>query len=425
MMRVHRSRHHPVRGPGRQPSGKAGAAPAETRLAHPGWPVVGAAATGVFFASLVVVTFPVLLKPLAAEFGWTREAVSAAFSLAAIAAAVTAFPLGLLLDRVGARRVALPSLVLLGLLFASLALLQPQRWQLYFLYAALGVVGMGSSPVAYGRAISGWFSARRGLALALVITGGALGGILLPPAAQAITRAFGWRATCFVLGLAALVIGLPMLLRGLRERPAGQAESTRRAGDALRTTLRRPAFWLLVLGLGAGTMLQNSVIVHLAALLTDRGAEPARAALALSAMAGAAVLGRLLTGLVIDRLFAARIACVLMGLAALGAFLLATADSFAAGLLAAVLVGFGTGGEADVVPYLLSRYFGLRGFSTLYGLAWMVGAIGGALGPVAMGRAFDRTGSYAEPLGALAVVGLTAAGLMLALPRYRISDAPR
>ena len=88
---------------------------------------------------------------------------------------------------------------------------------------------------------------------------------------------------------------------------------------------------------------------------------------------------------------------VLLALAALGTFLLSGAESLAIGLVAAALIGFGMGGEADVTPYLLSRYFGLRAFSALYGLTWTVYAVAGAMGPVLMGKAFDLTGSY-EPL---------------------------
>lgn len=85
---------------------------------------------------------------------------------------------------------------------------------------------------------------------------------------------------------------------------------------------------------------------------------------------------------------------------------------------AAALIGFGLGGEADITPYLLTRYFGLRSFSTLYGFTWTAYAIAGAIGPVVMGRAFDLTGSYALFLSVLAVSGLISAILMLTMPAY-------
>lgn len=104
--------------------------------------------------------------------------------------------------------------------------------------------------------------------------------------------------------------------------------------------------------------------------------------------------------------------------------LLATADSLALGVLATALIGAGMGGEADVTPYVLSRYFGLRAFSALYGLTWTAYAIAGAIGPVLMGRAFDVAGSYATLLRVLAGVMMAVAALMLFLPRYQAHATP-
>jgi MFS family permease len=82
------------------------------------------------------------------------------------------------------------------------------------------------------------------------------------------------------------------------------------------------------------------------------------------------------------------------------------------------LIGIGAGGEAAMTPYLLTRYFGLRAFSTLYGLTWTFYAAAGAIGPVLLGKAFDVTGSYAYLLGILAAALAVAAAMNLLLPRY-------
>ena len=101
-----------------------------------------------------------------------------------------------------------------------------------------------------------------------------------------------------------------------------------------------------------------------------------------------------------------------------GILLLANASSFAGGAAAAALIGIGAGGEAAITPYLLTRYFGLRAFSTLYGLTWTFYAAAGATGPVILGRAFDLTGSYTSLLTVLALALAVAAALMLVLPKY-------
>src|SRR5688572_12844516 len=136
-------------------------------------------------------------------------------------------------------------------------------------------------------------------------------------------------------------------------------------------------------------------------------------------MGAASLAGRLGTGWLLDRFFAAHVAFGLLAMAAAGTFLLATADSIVLGVLAAALIGGGMGGEADVTPYVLSRYFGLRAFSALYGMTWTAYAIAGAIGPILMGRAFDLAGSYAALLTVLAGVMVAVAGLMLFLPRYQ------
>jgi MFS family permease len=128
-----------------------------------------------------------------------------------------------------------------------------------------------------------------------------------------------------------------------------------------------------------------------------------------------------MTGWLLDRFFAARVSFTLLSTAALGTFLLSGADSLAIGVLAAVLIGLGMGGEADVTPYLISRYFGLRSFSVLYGVTWTFYAVAGAIGPVLMGKAFDVTGSYEALLAQLAFATLAVAMLMLFLPRYALS----
>jgi MFS family permease len=184
-------------------------------------------------------------------------------------------------------------------------------------------------------------------------------------------------------------------------------------------------FWILVVVLFVSSIAQNGAITHLSALLTDRGVTASGGAVALSAMGGASLLGRLVTGWLLDRFAVGRVSFVLLTIAALGAFVLSGANSLALGVLAAVLIGFGMGGEADVTPYLLSRYFGLRSFTTLYGLTWTAYAIAGAIGPMIMGKAFDATGSYEGLLVALAISTFAVGALMLLMPAYEPRSLPQ
>lgn len=394
---------------------------------YPGWRVVFASSVGVLtgFASLLVYTFGIFLKPLTEEFGWSREQASLAFGVAAMTVAVCSPLLGSLLDRYGPRRVIVPCVTVFGLAFAALSQLTAHLWHLYAMFVMIGVVGNGTAMLAYARAISSWFDQRRGLALSFMLAGGTVGAVAWPPAAQALMQHLGWRWAFVVLGGCVLAVGLPVVGLMVKENPAAHRPSGAvQCGASWREGVRSRAFWILVVVLFLASISQNGTITHLAALLTDRGVDPAQAALAVSAMGLAAFAGRMLTGWLLDRFPAPWVGFVLLALAAGGVFVMAGARSLESGVAAAALIGFGMGGEADVTPFLLSRYFGLRSFSTLYGLTWTSYAIAGAIGPVLMGRAFDSSASYGAMILKLAVMTVGAAILMLFLPKLPAAAAP-
>ncbi len=389
--------------------------------ANPGWLVVLAAYFGtmVSFGSLLVFTFSVFLKPLTASFGWSRESVSGAFGMAAMSVAVCSPGLGHLLDRCGPRRVILPCMAVFGCAFASLGLLTPHIWHLYAVFVVLGIVGNATTQMGYSRAVSTWFDSRRGLALALVMAGVGTGAMVLPPLAQWLIDGYGWRFAYFALGGLVLALGIPLTALFVRERPgAGIHAAARLDGAAPGECLRGRTFWILVTALFLSSVSINGAIAHLAALLTDRGIALETAALAASALGLASFAGRLWTGVLLDRFFGPRVGCCLLAASACGILLLSRASTGAQGIVAAALIGIGVGAEADFTPYVLTRYFGLRSFSTLYGFTWTAYAIAGAIGPVLMGRAFDATGSYASLLVLLAGATGVAALVVNLLPGY-------
>jgi len=127
----------------------------------------------------------------------------------------------------------------------------------------------------------------------------------------------------------------------------------------------------------------------------------------------------------LDRFAAARVSVVLLLIAAAGTFALSAAESFAVGLIASICLGFGSGGETDIVPYLIARHFGLRSLSTLYGFNGTAWGLAGIAGPFLLGRAFDETGSYALAMTQLGVITLVAAALMLTFPQLSPAKAER
>ncbi len=414
----------------REENGLPPTATAETepaaRIEGAAWRVVLAAYFGVLvsFGSLLVFTFGIFLKPITAEFHWSRESASAAFGFAALTVAVCSPFLGRLLDRHSPRRVILPCMAVFGCAFASLSLLSPNLTHLYAVFIVLGIVGNGTTQMGYSRAVSTWFDRRRGTALALVMAGTGTGAMIFPPLTQFLIDHYGWRNAYVCLGALVLVAGIPLTGLFVRERPSSSNRSAAHhaQGATLRAGLRSPVFWIIVGTLFLGSISVNGAITHLSPLLTDRGISPTSAAVAASVLGFASFCGRILTGFLLDRFFGPRVGFVLATLMAAGIALLATSHSTAQGIAAAALIGLGLGGEADITPYLLTRYFGLRSFSTLYGLTWTAYAIAGAIGPVIMGRAFDLSGSYATLLAFLAAATLGSSLLFLLLPRYPASE---
>jgi MFS family permease len=399
-----------------------------------GWWVVLASAVGVFWGVPVsVYTFSVFAKPFMDDFHAGRAAVSGAFTLQSLAAALCAPLVGRLVDRYGARRVILPSIVVLAVILIFNKLLTDNIQHLYLFYAALGLQLNGVGPIPYGKVISQWFDRRRGLALGLTMLGIGAGAMILPPFAQALIARFNWHIALVVIGVASLLASAPVVATLLKEKP--EDLGLRPDGIKLMTSDIIPAapasgmstpdacrdrkFWLILCSFFLIGAAVQGCVVHMAPIIVDRGA-PARTAALGSSLIGAAVLiARVGTGYLLDRLFAPMVACLLFGCAGLGIALLLLTKSISFAFLAAFLIGIGLGAEVDIVTFLIGRYFGLRSFGKLFSFALSVFLLAGALGPLAMGAGFDRTGAYRAPLAVLLGAILVATIIMIGLGPYR------
>ena len=394
----------------------------ESSVGYAGWPIAMAAFAGVMvsFAPIVPYTFSLFLNPLHKEFGWQREAMSGTFALAAITVAFVSPAIGLLLDRFSPRRIILPAILVFGLALASLSTLNGNLHRFYFTYFLLGVVANGTAQFAYTRTILTWFRTHRGFALALILTGSGVGSIFIPPLTQWVIAHHGWRDAYLVLGGLAL-LGLPLTALLVRNRPLplehmDRSDESLASGTTVGAALKSGPFWILATIIMLSAFNENGLVTNLAAILTEHGIAASSAALALSVRGGAGIIGRLVTGFLIDRFPPQRIQTFILTLSAVGTLILAFAGSSSIALLGSAFLGVGLGSEADVAPYLLARYFGRKHFSVLYGLTWTAYAVGGATGPMVVGHLYDRAGSYMPSfLVGLAAVALAAAIVSLFL----------
>jgi MFS family permease len=364
-----------------------------------------------------VSAFGVFLPVLADAFGWSRGAVSVALSINLMLGGFTAFGVASIADRHGPRGVLLAT-VLIGALGFALTALIGALWQLYLVYGVMVGIGTSSIYVLSTATVSRWFTKRRGLALAIVLSGFNLGWLVGGPLAAALIAATGWRGAYAILGgIIACVAGpaswwvrYPDAFRaspGRTGQPQVGEASTVRASFHRALADRR--LWLLGASWCSIGLVFMTVAVHSVPFARDLGLPLDRASLVLAAYGVGAAVGRLLSGVAADRLGAAVTvrACFL----AQGSALVALIAGPPAWALPIVIVAFGVGaaGADTAFVKVVPEVFGLGALAmvmSVLGIGWRLGA---GLGPAAAGFVYDVSGSYRIPFaGALVVLGLGA-----------------
>ena len=241
-----------------------------------------ASAIGLFWGvPITVYSFSVFFKPLMQEFHAGRAAVSLAFTLKLIAAALCAAPIGWLTDRYGARRVILTSTGIFGSLLLANRLFSGSIARFYCFYMLLGICVGGVGPIPYGSLVSRWFDRRRGLALGLTMFGIGLGAVIMPSLAQALIMRFGWKTAYSILGAAALLISGPVVGCLIKESPEelglladGRAANPKSIADVAHGLTAREAwrsrdFWLMACAFTLVSASVQGCVVHMVPMLSD------------------------------------------------------------------------------------------------------------------------------------------------------------
>lgn len=402
-----------------------------------GWWIVAVMAVCLFFSepTVAVFSFSVFLKAVSQDFRVGRGAVSFAFTIHNLCMATITPFVGRLIDRFGVRRIVLPAAILVGLAILSAKWIGSNLWHYYLFYLALGCIGPGTGVVPYGAVISRWFDRHRGLALGLMSFGSGIAAIVYPPIAQRLISLFGWRSAYAIFGCAILIVPFLALWLFLKDdprreglfpdgiNPGHQQASPNRPLDGLAWSQiwTTGTFWLLITAFFLAGATAHACVLHLAAMLSDRGASAQAAANATSVIGFAMLFGRTGCGYFLDRFFAPRVCAILFGQSALGVALLASGASGYLGILAGFMVGLAFGAEVEVIAFLVSRYFGLRSFGVAYGFGFSSFVLAGALGTFVMGAGFDRAHSYTTPLVLFFCLMLLATFLFTRLGPYRFA----
>ena len=391
---------------------------------------VVAAAFGVQAVSigLTIGIFPVLIEPVETEFGATRTQMSFGVPLVVLAAALCSPLIGRAVDRGAARGVMVSGALLLGagLLVMSLAPSLAVLAAAWLLLAGTGQALLGPLPAM--TVLARWFVARRTTMIAIAAMGTTFGGAVAPLVGELGIQTLGWRHMLVGLAIAAVAIGVPIAL-GIRSSPAdvglhpdGAAappEEPRLEGSgSARDILGQPAFWLLAGTFASFQGLGIGFITHVIPFAAERGIEREVAVGFLSVNALCSATGKLVFGMMADRLGPRRSTQIGVGLQLLGWLgLLGATDATSLGLSGACF-SLGIGCIMPCQAGFVSRLFGAARFgeaSGLIGLCALVGVV--AVSPL-MGLAYEASGSYDGPFGG--VVGLiVAAGAMASWVRER------
>ena len=417
-----------------------------------GWWLVGLASFMLTLMSLTVFQgLGIMLVALERRYGWSRTALSGAFSLARVEGAILGPIEGVLVDRIGTRRMVLIGYTMMGLGFIWLSQidslgrlgllrglpLSSLDESLVHFYGAYMFVSLGTGLggwLALIAMVNNWFNRRRSFAMASAMSGIHLGGLLVPVLAVAIEW-FELRGAAMGIGILLLVIVGPAA-KAIRNRPEDmglmpdgdtnpmQADNT---GDRQRAAyieddepdftaiqaLRTPAFWMLTIAQVASSVAIVTLALHLVPKLTDTGMSPPAAAFVQTASTLVALPAQFISGYFADRLPKTIMIAFFMFVQAVGILVISLFDSVIMAYLFALMYGIGFGGRSPLTTAIRGEYFGRKAFATIMGISQLPMNIAMIFAPLFAGYMFDTTGTYRIPFTAFAALCFLGAILML------------
>jgi sugar phosphate permease len=352
------------------------------------------------------------------DFGWSRAQVTSGNALSKLLVGPAfGFLAGWLVDRFGPRRLMIAGIVMAGVALIGLGAIRSLAgFYLFYLCNALGYVCGG--PLPNQILLSRWFTAGRGRAMGVAYLGIGIGGAVVPFLAVWLTRALGWQGALQVLGALIVVIALPLALF-VRESPSSTTSRTSTTSDGgIAAVLRRPAFYLLLVGSMCSIAAVGGTNQHLKLYLSlDHAYSQAAAARIASLVLVSSLVGRLAMGWLADRIAKQHVMLLiylLVGSAIPLLFLTATPGAI---YVFAVVFGIGLGGEYMVIPLMAAELFGVRVLGRVMGIVLTADGVGEAVAPWLVGRMRDAAGSYAGGFAALIACALVGAVAILFLPR--------
>jgi MFS family permease len=365
-----------------------------------GWHILLLAGLGVAtcVTATVLYGFGALVIPLQQTFGLARADLQLSITCLFLGAGVACHLAGVLNQRYGMRGVTTLSLLALSLGYLALTLFHGTLWHLYLGFALLAFAGVGTLQVTWSHLVNEWFERNRGLALAIILSGTGLAASVLPPLLTWSIARWDWRAGFVVMAAPTLLLTLPLTLVWMRspaQLAAAHSTNTVLLGESWSYAIRGRKFWTLTVALTLAVSAVLGLLTSVIPLLRDKGFNAATASGIFSSFGVSLVVGRIVVGYLLDRLWPAGVSAAALALPAIGCLMLVNINSNVPALVAAcALIGIGTGAEFDISAYLLARYFGMRDFGRLYGLLLGIVTFASALAPALFAVLYRSSGSY-------------------------------
>ncbi len=372
------------------------------------------------------IAFGVFFNPLMEEFGWSRAAISGASSLAFFIMGLFGVIVGRLNDRFGPRQLMTVTAILLGLgcvLMARLTTL----WELYLFYGIIFGMGLSSIDVIALTTIARWFSHRRGFMTGIVKVGTGAGQFVIPLSASGLILLYGWRWSFVLIGTSVALILVfmaqflrrdPDALRSHKQLETADNQGTTPATESslpLHRVLRTVQLWTICLANLCLVFCLMIIMLHIVPHARDLGFSAMQAAGVLSIIGAVSMLGRFISGLIIDRLGSKAVmgGCFVLLLISLG-WLQYAHQSWMLYLFA-FIYGLAHGGCFTAISPLVAEWFGIQSHGTLFGIVVCFGTTGGSVGPLFAGHLFDLSGSYQPTFRIVTAMALIAWGMLLFL----------
>tara|TARA_B110000008_G_C16932416_1_gene549274 strand:+ start:591 stop:1793 length:1203 start_codon:yes stop_codon:yes gene_type:complete len=381
--------------------------------------LVCAVGIGVGVSSLPFYTQGLFIEAWIADFGWTRAQASLGILGSTLALAAVLPFIGSIVDRYGLVTPVMISLLGLSLAYVLLGMFVQSIATFVILAMLQAILGSASSPLAYTRAINAVFNKQRGLALGVALSGAGVAATFGPTLISNAIDAFGWRGAYYAMALFTLVVGAVIVLvlsrlNGAKTEVNIDMEAANR--DFLVAKASR-TYWTIMAAIFCLSLGLGGLMIHFVPILLDVGFAT-NAAVKIAGVIGiAVVLGRLLVGFAVDRIFAPRVAIAILLACISGVLALALLGSVVA-VPAAFVIGFSVGAEVDLIGYLVARYFGMHAYGQIYGRQYSTFLIATGLSPVILGAVRDATGTYTASLFTAAAFMVISAALFAKLPKF-------